>query len=154
MSNRKVSHGNFTIERSYNATPARVFAALTQPAHMKHWFHGPPEFGEEKIEVDFRVGGGQRSSGGPKGGPVHKFASLYYDIIENERIVYAYEMYLDDARISVSLATIQLRPTGNGCQLVMTEQGAFLDGFEDAGAASREKGTHGLLDQLGRYVES
>jgi uncharacterized protein YndB with AHSA1/START domain len=35
---------------------------------------------------------------------------------------------------------------GKGTRLVLTEQGAFLDGYDDAG--SRERGTGGLLDAL------
>lgn len=153
MTKRQTKHATFTIERTYSATPERVFAALTQPEHMKHWFKGPPEFGDETIEIDFRVGGGQKSWGGPKGGPVHKFMSHYYDIVPNERLVYAYEMYLDDTRISVSLATWELRSVGEKkTQLVLTEQGAFLDDFDDAGG--RERGTKGLLEQFAKYVES
>jgi uncharacterized protein YndB with AHSA1/START domain len=152
MSNRKATHDTFRIERNYNATPARVFAALSQMEHMNHWFKAPPEWGDDQIELDFRVGGGMRSAGGPKGGPVHKFFSHYYDIVENERIIHAYEMYLDDKRISVSVATFELRAAGKGCQLVLTEQGVFLDGFDDP--KLREQGTQGLLDQLGKYVEA
>jgi len=47
----------------------------------------------------------------------------------------------------VALATIELFPSGAGTRLVMTEQGAFLDGHDDAG--SREQGTDLLLDALG-----
>lgn len=146
-----VSHDTFTIERTYNAVPARVFAALSQYDAMKRWFAGPPELGQEKIELDFRVGGSMKASGGPKGGPLHRFESRYWDIVENERIVYSYEMHLDGKRISVSLATFMLHPIGNGTRLVLTEQAAFLDGHDDVRA--RERGTHGLLDNLRREVE-
>jgi hypothetical protein len=46
----------------------------------------------------------------------------------------------------VSLATLALSPAGAGTKLRYTEQGVFLDGYEDSG--SRERGTQGLLDQL------
>ncbi len=66
----------------------------------------------------------------------------------NERIVYAYEMHLDDRKISVSLATLQAQAGGaQRTKLMVTEQGAFLDGYDDAG--SREQGTGFLLDRLG-----
>ena len=42
---------------------------------------------------------------------------------------------------------IELAPTGAGTRLKITEQGAFLDGYDDAG--SREHGTGLLLDRLG-----
>jgi uncharacterized protein YndB with AHSA1/START domain len=80
------------------------------------------------------------------------FDAVYYDVVPNERLVYAYEMSLDDRKISVSLATIQLTPAGAGTRLMVTEQGAFLDGYDDAG--SRERGTGSLLDQLGASLRS
>ncbi len=58
-------------------------------------------------------------------------------------------MKIDGVPISVSLATIEFKPAGTGTLLVITEQGAFLDGYEDGG--SREHGT-GML--LGRLAES
>ena len=65
----------------------------------------------------------------------------------DQRIIYAYDMHLDDKRISVSLATVELKPVGSsGTRLVFTEQAVFLDGYDDA--ESRERGTRGLLDKL------
>ena len=81
---------------------------------------------------------------------MHTFEARYWDIVPNERIVYAYDMHLDDTRISVSLATIQLQPTTGGTRLVLTEQGAFLDGHDTV--AAREHGTGELLDSLGAFL--
>jgi uncharacterized protein YndB with AHSA1/START domain len=150
MTNRKVTHAAFTIERSYPASPARVFHALSDKAAKSKWFVGPDEWAVAKFEIDFRIGGREVNSGGPKGGTVHTFNATYLDIVENQRIIYAYDMHLDDVRISVSLATIELLPEGQGTRLKFTEQGAFLDGYDDA--ADRERGTRLLLDALGKAV--
>jgi hypothetical protein len=57
-------------------------------------------------------------------------------------------MHLDDRKISVSLATLQIKPSRDRrTKLFVDEQGAFLDGYDDAG--SRERGTGDLLDKLG-----
>ena len=69
----------------------------------------------------------------------------------NQRIVFCYEMHIDEVKISVSLATVELKPSGAGTKLVLTEQGVFLDGHDDAG--SREKGTQGLLDNLQKFLK-
>ena len=102
--------------------------------------------------MDFRVGGHDWSEGDIPGGPTTRFDSTYYEIVENERIVYCYEMHLDGNKISVSVSTIELIPAGSGTRLVLTEQGAYLDGYDDAGA--REHGTNELMDALGRSLES
>jgi uncharacterized protein YndB with AHSA1/START domain len=89
-------------------------------------------------------------SGGPKGEAAHTFDARYFDIIPNQRIVYAYDMYVGDRKLSVSLTTIEIEAQGGSTRLTMTEQGAFLDGVEDG--SQREAGTKQLLDQLGRSL--
>jgi uncharacterized protein YndB with AHSA1/START domain len=86
------------------------------------------------------------------GGKTSAFGASYQDIVPNQRIIYAYGMKIDGVPISVSLATIEFRPAGSGTLLVITEQGAFLDGYEDGG--SRENGTGMLLDRLAASLES
>jgi uncharacterized protein YndB with AHSA1/START domain len=78
---------------------------------------------------------------------MHSFDARYYDIVPNERIVYAYEMYMDKARISVSVTTIELKAEGTRTRLTLVEQGAYLDGFDNG--ALREAGTRELMDALG-----
>jgi hypothetical protein len=55
-------------------------------------------------------------------------------------------MFLDDSLISVTLATVEFCGSSGTTQLVLTEQGVFLDGQETA--AQREEGTRSLLDSL------
>ena len=146
-----VTHSTFSLERTYDASPGRVFAAFADPAQKAQWFLGSPdEWTQDAFDVDFRVGGREMNRGGRKDGPMHSFEALYYDIVADERIVYSYEMHLDDKRISVSLATIELAGAGDGTRLTLTEQGAYLDGFDDP--KLRETGTADLLEALGAYL--
>ena len=147
MTERSAQHATFTIERTYPVPPAKVFNAFADAAAKARWFRGPEEWSNEKGVFEFREGGRESNRTGPKGGPAHVFECLYYDIVPNERIVYAYEMYFDKQRISVSLTTIELEPASGGTKLVFTEQGVFLDGHD--GAKSREEGSRWLLDKLG-----
>jgi uncharacterized protein YndB with AHSA1/START domain len=78
VTERSVTHATFVVERSYDAAPARVFAAWADPAAKARWFASPE---------------------------------------------------------------------GASTRLVLTEQGAYLDGFDDTG--ERERGTAELLDALG-----
>jgi uncharacterized protein YndB with AHSA1/START domain len=146
MATHSTQHATFTIERTFDAPPTAVFRAFADPVAKAKWFGGPKEWDKSRGAFEFRVGGRERISGGPKGGTVHAFDAVYQDIVPNQRIVYSYSLELDDKRISVSLATIELEPAGKGTKLTLTEQGAFLDGYDDAG--SREQGTRGLLDKL------
>jgi len=146
---RSVVHGAFTLERVFAASPARVFHALTDEAAKARWFAG----GFEQVErhMDVRPGGRERLRGRWASGMVTTFDAVYLDVVPGRRLIYAYEMHLDDRKISVSLATMDIEPAGAGTRLKVTEQGAFLDGFDDAG--TREHGTGVLLDQLVAAVD-
>ncbi len=146
---RSVVHAAFTLERTYDAPVERVFHALSDQAAKQKWFGGPEgQWRPIERSMDFRVGGRERAKGQWEGGVVSTFDAIYHDIVPNERIVYCYEMWLDEKKISVSLATMQILSAGPGrSTLKVTEQGAFLDGYDDGG--SRERGTGFLLDKLG-----
>ncbi len=146
MTERSAHHATFVIDRTYAASPAQVFGAWAEPEAKARWFAGPDEWMKAGHELDFRVGGRERLSSRPPGGPAHTFDARYYDIVPDQRIVYSYDMHLDDTRISVSLATVEFKSEGAGTRMIFTEQGVFLDGYDDS--ASRERGTRALLENL------
>jgi len=139
------------IERTYDASPERVFDAWSDPAAKARWF-GPPEKPEGAYSLDFRVGGSEHLSIALPDGPVYSFDAVYQDIVAGQRIVYTYDMHKDQARISVSVATIENEGLGAGTQLTLTEQGVFLDGLDTS--AEREHGTNVLMDTLSGYLLS
>ncbi len=156
MSKRTASHGTFSIERELPHSPARVFAAWADPKAKAQWFAAPRDAATEVIrEQDFKVGGRERLRGQWHNGRTSDFHCVYQDIVPDRRIVYSYNMYVNDEKISVSLATIEFEPARvagrAGTRLILTEQGAYLDGGID-GLASREQGTKGLVENLARYL--
>jgi uncharacterized protein YndB with AHSA1/START domain len=146
MSERSVEHSTFSVERSYDAPPQRVFSAWADPAEKARWF-GLTEGAE--FELDFKVGGREINKG-PHRGTMFTYEARYQDIVPDERIVYSYDMHMGDQRMSVSLATVELLPSGSGTKLIFTEQGAFLDGLDRP--EEREGGTGQLLDALESYL--
>jgi uncharacterized protein YndB with AHSA1/START domain len=152
MAERSVTHATFTLERSYDAPPAKVFKAFADPTIKRRWFVEGEGWDVEEFTGEFKVGGVERSRFRFKGGEPIRNDTSYHDIVPNERIIFAYSMTIGDKRISSSLATLQFKPAGSGTQLVFTEQGAFLDGLDTAGP--REGGWKELLDALGRALKS
>jgi uncharacterized protein YndB with AHSA1/START domain len=71
---------------------------------------------------------------------------VYEDIVPNERIVTAYRMSMDGRPFSVSVATIELLADGAGTELVLTHQGAYLEGAD--GPEMRKDGWDHLLGNL------
>ena len=90
-------------------------------------------------------------SGQVEGGPSYRYDAVYQDIVTDQRIVYTYDMHLNDQRISVSVATIEIVAEGERTRVLLTEQGVFLDGLDQP--AQREKGTGELLDKLGTTLD-
>jgi uncharacterized protein YndB with AHSA1/START domain len=146
-------HGSFTLERVFDAPVALVFAAFGDTAAKSKWFGGGSEWDQQVRVQNFRVGGEDELTGKWRAsGKVTQFRARYFDIVADTRIVYAYEMFLDGKKISTSLATVQFIPDGKKTKLIVTEQGAFLDGYDDAG--SREHGVGAQMDRLGETLKA
>jgi uncharacterized protein YndB with AHSA1/START domain len=145
---RSVVHDVFHVERTYDATAEQVYKALSDEVAKSRWFYGPEGWKLIERTMDVRVGGRERVKGGFDNGVTTTFDAIYHDVVPRERIVYTYEMHLDDRKISVSLATLEIVSSGAGrTTLKICEQGAFLDGYDDAG--KRKHGTGELMDKLG-----
>jgi len=148
-----VTHATFHLERHLTAPLPRIWAALTDPAAKPKWFAGPPGQSEQlERHIDIREGGTEILKGRFASGLITSFQAFYHDVVPEKRLVYSYIMHLDGKKISASLATLQLTPEPGGTNLAMTEQGAFLDGYEDSG--SREQGSGHLLDALAAALAS
>ncbi|MBS0297839.1 MAG: SRPBCC family protein [Proteobacteria bacterium] len=143
-----VTHATFVIERQFDCSRERAFAALADPVVKRRWFVGPGAWDTATPhELDFREGGHERVAGGPPGGPIHHYDATYVEIVPNERIVTTYQMHMDTTRISVSLATFEFKAGANGgTVMTYTEHGAYLDGWDYP--AQREEGTKQLFNQL------
>ena len=137
MSEQSTEHATFVIEQTYPEDPARVFRAFASAEEKSKWF-GPPASGSDRIELDFRDG--------------YRYSALYYDIVPAERIVYTYEMFREQDRLSVSVSSIELRPAGDGTALTYTEQGVFLDGHD--GPGPHEHGTRIALERIAEALAS
>ena len=139
-SDRSATHSTFVIERSYDASPARVFGAWAEKSAKEQWF-GPGEV----HEMDFREGGHEHLLVRMEGAS-YTYDAVYADIVPDQRIVFTYAMYRDGTRMSVSVTTVELAGGGDTTQLRYTEQGVFLDGQDQP--ELREHGTKELLDKL------
>jgi uncharacterized protein YndB with AHSA1/START domain len=147
MTTRSTLHDTFRIERHFDAEPARVFRAFADPAAKAKWFGSPADTRRESF--DFREGG-QETMESVFENARYGYNATYTDIVPDERIVYTYEMTMNGQRISVSVATIELRPGAGGTDFTLTEQGVYLDGLDNS--AQRKQGTEDLLDALAKSL--
>lgn len=154
MPETAVTHSTFVVERNYPQSPDRVFAAFAQPARKRRWYaEGDHEIKE--YEMEFRVGGSERlhyrfKEGHPIAGSEINNESTYQDIVPENRIVFTQKMALNGKPISVTLVTLEFLASGTGTNLVLTNQGTFVDWPE--GAQMIEHGWRGLLESLGKHL--
>ena len=149
-----IVHSTFVLERSYPQPPDRVFAAFAQPARKRRWYaEGDHEI--QEFEMEFRVGGGERfhyrfKPGHPIAGSEINNESTYQEIVPDQRIVMTAKMSLNEKPIQVALLTFEFLSSAAGTNLVLTNQGTFID-WPD-GDKMIEHGWRGLLESLGKAL--
>lgn len=151
MKERSVIHSTFAIERRYSATPVRVFTAFADPAKKRRWFVEGDHHEIEEYEMNFRVGGKEHArlrfrEGTPLQGKTLINDGDYLDIVPNHRIVMASTMTIAEKFVSASLATIEFVPADEETEVILTHQGAFLEG--SGGPEMREAGWRKLFERL------
>ncbi len=144
-------HRSFTIERTYPTTAKRVFRAFVVPAKKRRGFAEGEGFGVDSYTLDFQVGGFERTRFRFGDGPPMTTDCVYLDIIDNERITFAYSMTIGGAPLSASLGTMEISSVAGGTLLRFTEHTAFLDGTDSS--AGRREGSLGLFEALARELE-
>lgn len=151
------THGSFIIERRYDASPERVFAAWSDPKAKRAWFAEGEGWEIKHYELNFREGGAETSKfhfekGQETFGEETWFGNdtVFDEIIPNERIIYTYAMDRNGVRFSISLASVEFSPADSGTRLLLTEHGAFFDGGD--GVKMREEGWQELLGKLDAYL--
>jgi len=151
------THGTLVVERRYNASPQRVFAAWADPEAKRAWFVEGEGWEIESYALDFREGGAEKSrfrflKGQETFGEETRFGNntVFNEIVPNERILFTYSMDRNGARFSVSLASVEFKPADNGTRLIFTEHAAFFEGAD--GIQMREAGWRELLQKLDEYL--
>ncbi len=152
------THASFVIERRYEASPQRVYAAWSDPASKRQWFVEGEGWEIQSYELDFREGGVEKSKfrhlkGEEIFGEKTIFGNetVFNEIAPNERIIFTYSMDRNGVRFSVSLAGVELNALGAGTRMIFTEHATFFEGGD--GAQMREAGWRELLDKLDQYLK-
>lgn len=130
-----------TIVRRIKATPARVWAAITQPELMMQWW-GPDAGPTLNVVADVRPGGRFSVVFRLLNGDEHNPTGIYQEVIPETLLAFTWD--LPGTSDPKSLVTFRLEPFDEGTVLTLTHQ--HLPDEETR--ASHESGWNGLLDKL------
>ena len=130
-----------TIVRRIKAPPAKVWAAITQPALMMQWW-GPDAGPTLSAEADVRPGGRFSVVFRLLNGEEHNPTGIYQEVVPEKKLVFTWEWPGMPER--ESLVTFLLEPFDGGTKLTLIHE-HLPD--EDA-RKSHEEGWSGLLDKL------
>ena len=147
---RRIARAGFTLTRDYAAPVERVWNAFADEQEKLSWW-GAPDIAPREWAFDFRVGGRDVAEGKFHDGPVTRYEATYTDLVEHNRIVTTYDMWLDGVHMSTSVSSFEFEPIPDGTRFTHVEHGVFFDRFW-ADGPNREAGSRGLQDQLGKYL--
>jgi uncharacterized protein YndB with AHSA1/START domain len=105
------------FERSFAASPAKVFAVWTRPELVAVWFASSHGFRAENLHIDLRPGGRWRLTN-RKGEIAEQVGGTYHEVIADQRLCYSYHYEGTDffSVISVDFAATDLGTWMRFCQ--------------------------------------
>ena len=152
MTHASMMHATRVMERTYAASPARVFRAWEDPEVRRLWGTPSDEVEIRNDAADFRIGGEDVQSCMVGGEAVATVVGRYHDIVPDRRIIYTEVISEPGTLQGMSLVSAEFIPAGNGTRLVLTLQTVAVDGSDllDGVAA----GWTSALERLGGMMVS
>ena len=137
-----------TVTRVFDASPERVFRAMSDPSLIPHWW-GPRKYLTIVDKMDFRDGGTWRFINRDADGTDYAFHGVYHAIAGPKRVVQTFEW--EGMPGHVSLETMTLEAVGG--QTLVTAQSVFQsiadrDGMMQTGMESGANETYDRLEEV------
>jgi len=143
-----IAHATIVMERTYSASPARVFAAWADVEARKRWSAPADNIRIEYEEADFREGGRDLSRCIEPGNEDYVAAVTYIDIKRDQRIAFVEDIAHGKKRVSAALISMELTPQGAATRLLLTMQ---IASFDEAGMEQGYQfGWNAALDNLAK----
>ncbi len=136
---------SLTLEREFDAPPAAVWDAWTQPEALKQWF-GPDAGAVSLAQVDLRAGGRFHVVFKTLDGESHDVSGAYREVVPQRRLVFTWAWISTPER--VSQVTLSFEPAGKGTRFTLLHE----QFFDMAARDGHERGWGGSMEKLARFL--
>lgn len=133
------------VRRTIDASPARLFAAWTEPAHLMRWW-GPKGVTCTAAQIDLRVGGEYRLANTFADGGVIWITGVFEVIEPPNQLVYSWR--LDAQAGQTERVTVRFQPRGRATEVIVVHERIHDHAARDRHA----QGWQGCLDGLDRLM--
>jgi uncharacterized protein YndB with AHSA1/START domain len=150
----RASERELVIYRTFRASPARVFAAMTEPALVKRWW-APRSLGVTLYDyvADVRPGGQYRYTFGRDGQPPLAFSGEYREVSPGARLVYT-QIFEPMREAGAGLITAVFEEQRGETRLIQRELYPSKEVLDGAIASGMERGMRETLEQLAELLAS
>ena len=138
------------ITREFDATPAQVFRAATDPAFVAQWL-GPRDLEMEIVEYDVRPGGSYRYIH-RRTGEEYAFRGVFHTVTANECVVQTFEF--EGAPGQVSLETATYEDLGGRTRLRTHSVFPSVEARDAILASGMERGVVDSYDKLSELLDN
>lgn len=142
---------DLVLERVVDVPPALVWAAWTQPEHLKRWFT-PAPYSTPECEIDLRPGGLFRTVMRSPEGEEFDNVGCYLEVVENERLVFTSVLGpgfrpTGDTDLPFT-AVISMEPAGEGTRYTALAMHGDAETAKRHDEMGFQEGWSAALDQL------
>ncbi|MEQ8402810.1 MAG: SRPBCC domain-containing protein [Roseitalea porphyridii] len=142
------------VRRRFDAPPALVFRAWTDPELLRQWWLGPPGMAMTHCAIDPREGGAWRMEQMDPGGTQYAFFGEYLRFDPPRRIEQTFRMDMEGLRDEPPIVeTIMFEAAGDGTQVTARSQCPTIEARDAMAASGMEEGMNAsfarLVDLLG-----
>lgn len=148
MTHVETTAESLTIRRTFDASPARVFDAWTDPEQVDRWW-GPDGFTTETDEMDVRPGGVWEFTMTGPDGEAYPNRVVFEEVEEPERLAYTHGSPDDPEQFRV---TVTFDEREDGTELTMRMRFPSPDALDEAVEFGADDGAVQTLDRLADHL--
>jgi uncharacterized protein YndB with AHSA1/START domain len=137
------------VVREFDATPARLFRAWTEPELVVQWL-GPRDLAMDLIEYDVRSGGSYRYVHRDSDGNEFYFRGVFHTVTSGERIIQTFEW--EGLPGEVNIESMTFEDLGGRTRLRTRAVFPTVEARDGAIANGMERGIFDSMDRLEELI--